>query len=100
MGGTCKYANPDSPAGEELTFTTATGTFSTESVLENVHGQKGTLEIVWKLMGKKKAMHTVELEYGPYPAYARPTNYDPQTYKMSTEWVYHPRKAVELEEEE
>lgn len=77
LGGTCKYANPDSPAGEELTFTTTTGTFNTESVLENFHGQKGALEIVWKPTGKKKAMRTVEVEYGPYLAYARPTNYDP-----------------------
>ena len=77
--GTCKYTNPD---GEELTFGTATGSFSTETKLENTG--KGTLQVVWKPMGKKKAKDTVEVLYGV----------------GGEKGVYQPRQAVEADDEE
>eukprot|EP00746_Dinoflagellata_sp_MGD_P138972 gnl/MRDRNA2_/MRDRNA2_72510_c0_seq3.p1 gnl/MRDRNA2_/MRDRNA2_72510_c0~~gnl/MRDRNA2_/MRDRNA2_72510_c0_seq3.p1 ORF type:complete len:155 (+),score=52.61 gnl/MRDRNA2_/MRDRNA2_72510_c0_seq3:124-588(+) len=71
--GTCKYTNPD---GEELTFSTAKGSFTV--------AEEGTLALAWKPVGKKKAKHTVKIEYGV-------------DGKAGT---YHPRVEVEDDEEE
>lgn len=51
--GTCKYTNPN---GEELTFNTATGSFTVP--------EEGKLAIQWKPVGKKMVKHAVKVVYG------------------------------------